>query len=212
MRHSGHFDLESCAVLGVGIGEPGCVCATLLGNRVPRTFTYRTPFFAGKAAVAHCLVFLWWMPVLNLFLIVHIYRTAKHELHLECAKAECDIVRKESEICKTRYPILLVHGIFFRDWQLFNYWGRIPAELQKNGAVIFYGKQQSAQSISESARELAAQIKAICTETGAEKVNIIAHSKGGLDCRCAMQDYGVSQICSISDNDQHTPPWMRFCR
>ena len=57
MRHSGHFDLESCAVLGVGIGEPGCVCATLLGNRVPRTFTYRTPFFAGKAAVAHCLVF-----------------------------------------------------------------------------------------------------------------------------------------------------------
>ena len=67
------------------------------------------------------LFFLWWMPVLNLFLIVHIYRTAKHELHLECAKAECDIVRKESEICKTRYPILLVHGIFFRDWQLFNY-------------------------------------------------------------------------------------------
>lgn len=59
--------------------------------------------------------------------------------------------------------------------------------------MIFYGKQQSAQSISESARELAAQIKAICTETGAEKVNIIAHSKGGLDCRCAMQDYGVSQ-------------------
>ena len=46
-----------CVVLGVGIGEPGCVCATLLGNRVPRTFTYRTPFFAGKAAVAHCLVF-----------------------------------------------------------------------------------------------------------------------------------------------------------
>lgn len=35
----------------------GVFCATLLGNRVPRTFTYRTPFFAGKAAVAHCLVF-----------------------------------------------------------------------------------------------------------------------------------------------------------
>ena len=28
-----------------------------VGNRVPRTFTYCTPFFAGKAAVAHCLVF-----------------------------------------------------------------------------------------------------------------------------------------------------------
>ncbi|MFQ9093106.1 MAG: esterase/lipase family protein [Ruminococcus sp.] len=146
-----------------------------------------------------------------MFLIVHIYRTAKHELHLECAKAECDIVRKESEICKTRYPILLVHGIFFRDWQLFNYWGRIPAELQKNGAVIFYGKQQSAQSISESARELAAQIKAICTETGAEKSTSLHIPKAVGLPMCTAGLWSLT-VCGITDNDQHTPSWMRFCR
>lgn len=139
------------------------------------------------------LFFLWWVPPLNLFLVGHIYHTAKRELQLECAKAECNVMRKESEICKTRYPILLVHGIFFRDWQFFNYWGRIPAELIRNGATIFYGKQQSAQSISVSAKELAAQIQSVIAETGAEKVNIIAHSKGGLDCRCAMQEYGAAK-------------------
>ena len=139
------------------------------------------------------LFFLWWVPPLNLFLVGHIYRTAKRELQLERAKAECNVMRKESEICKTKYPILLVHGIFFRDWQFFNYWGRIPAELIRNGATIFYGKQQSAQSISASAKELAAQIQSVIAETGAEKVNIIAHSKGGLDCRCAMQEYGAAK-------------------
>lgn len=139
------------------------------------------------------LFFCWWVPVLNLFLVVYIYRTAQRELHFECAKAELNQVRKESEICKTRYPILMVHGIFFRDWQFFNYWGRIPAELIRNGATVFYGKQQSAQSISGSARELAIQIQTICETTGAEKLNIIAHSKGGLDCRCAMQEYGAAK-------------------
>lgn len=139
------------------------------------------------------LFFWWWVPVLNLFLVLHIYRTAQRELHLECAKAEINAVRKESEICKTRYPILMVHGIFFRDWQYFNYWGRIPAELIRNGATVFYGNQQSAQSISDSAKELATQIRSICETTGAEKVNIIAHSKGGLDCRCAIQEYGAAQ-------------------
>ena len=35
------------------------------------------------------LFFLWWVPPLNLFLVGHVYRTAKRELQLECAKAEC---------------------------------------------------------------------------------------------------------------------------
>ena len=35
--------------------------------------------------------------------------------------------------CKTRYPIVLVHGIFSRDMKLLNYWGRIPAALIRNG-------------------------------------------------------------------------------
>lgn len=40
------------------------------------------------------LFFLWWVPPLNLFLVGHVYRTAKRELQLECAKAECNVMRK----------------------------------------------------------------------------------------------------------------------
>ncbi len=134
----------------------------------------------------------WWVPVLNLFLFAWICRVGKRELLFEQAKLELDNVRQENEICKTKYPILMVHGIFFRDWQYFNYWGRIPAALQKNGAVVYYGKQQSSRSIADSAQELAEQIQEILRETGAEKVNIIAHSKGGLDSRYAISQLGMA--------------------
>lgn len=101
--------------------------------------------------------------------------------------------RKEQQICKTRYPLLMVHGVFFRDFRYFNYWGRIPKELEQNGATIFYGNQQSAASVEKCGKELAARIKEIIQTTECEKVNIIAHSKGGLDSRSAITDRNISE-------------------
>ena len=98
----------------------------------------------------------------------------------------------ENEDCRTKYPILLVHGIFFRDWQLVNYWGRIPQALQKCGAVLYYGGQQSAAPVAVSAAELKARVEAVLAETGAEKINLIAHSKGGLDSRYAISRLGLA--------------------
>lgn len=87
----------------------------------------------------------------------------------------------------------MVHGIFFRDWQLINYWGRIPKELTRNGAVLYYGEQQSSAAVAESAAELRDQIQKIIAETGCGKVNIIAHSKGGLDSRYAISHLGMDR-------------------
>ncbi len=98
----------------------------------------------------------------------------------------------KDKACKTKYPILLVHGVFFRDSKRINYWGRIPKELEKNGAKIFYGNHQSASSVANSAKELTDRIIDIVTQTDCEKVNIIAHSKGGLDCRYAIANCGVA--------------------
>lgn len=86
----------------------------------------------------------------------------------------------------------MVHGVFFRDFRYLDYWGRIPAELEKNGTVIYYGNHQSAASVADSGAEIAARIKAVLQETGSEKVNIIAHSKGGLDSRlqCHVEEAG----------------------
>ena len=37
--------------------------------------------------------------------------------------------------CKTRYPILLLHGAGFRDLKRPLYWGRIPGALEAHGAA-----------------------------------------------------------------------------
>ena len=62
----------------------------------------------------------------------------------------------------------------------------MPKELEKNGAVIYYGNHPSAASVADSAEELAVRIKQIVEESGCGKINIIAHSKGVLDCRYAV--------------------------
>ena len=135
---------------------------------------------------------VWWVPVINLMLLGKICGIVKEEYRFETEKREMNRIRKSSELCRTRYPIVLVHGVFFRDRRLFNYWGRIPGELLRNGAEIFYGGQQSAAATENAAAELKENIMKIISETGCEKVNIIAHSKGGLESRCAISRHGLA--------------------
>ncbi len=133
-----------------------------------------------------------WIPFLNIWYLSKIIRITSGEVEFETEKWELDAVRAESEICKTKYPILMVHGVFFRDYRYINYWGRIPKELMCNGATVYYGQHQSAAAVEDSGRELAARIRQIIDETGCGKVNIIAHSKGGLDSRAAIAHCGMA--------------------
>lgn len=136
---------------------------------------------------------LWWCPILNIILLRNFCQTARREYVVECDRIELENARAESQICHTKYPLLMVHGIFFRDWQVFNYWGRIPASLIRNGAVVYYGNQQSTRAVCDGGREIRDKILKIVEETGAEKVNIIAHSKGGLDSRYAISCLGMDK-------------------
>ena len=133
-----------------------------------------------------------WIPIAQIYALCKIIRIAGNEVIYENEKYLLNQIRAENEECRTRYPILLVHGVFFRDFRFFNYWGRIPAELKKNGATVFYGNQQSAASVEKCGEELTERIKQIVQETGCEKVNIIAHSKGGLDSRYAISVCGAA--------------------
>ena len=132
------------------------------------------------------------IPGVNLFVLTRIINVTAGEVEFEVEK---EIVTHDpalAEICKTKYPIVLVHGVFFRDNKIFNYWGRVPRTLKLHGATIYYGAHQSALTVKESARELTARIKLIVERSGCEKVNIIAHSKGGLDCRYAISEFGLA--------------------
>lgn len=133
------------------------------------------------------------IPVVNLVMMNSIVLTALKEVQQEGKKEKINRSRKHQQLCKTKYPILLVHGVFFRDTKYFNYWGRIPKELQYHGASVYYGNHQSAAAIATSAQELLERVKQITEEIGCEKVNIIAHSKGGLDCRYAIDKLGMGQ-------------------
>lgn len=132
------------------------------------------------------------VPVANVIMLIHILRLVRREIRTETQKNQLNESRHEEQICKTKYPILMVHGFFFRDSKIINYWGRIPKELEKNGAQLFYGEHQSADAVAHSAQEIAWRVQDVLRKTGAEKVNIIAHSKGGLDCRYAMAELGMA--------------------
>lgn len=133
-----------------------------------------------------------WIPIAHLYALYKIIRITSNEVVYENEKYLLNQIRAENQECHTRYPVLLVHGVFFRDFRFFNYWGRIPAELKRNGATLFYGCQQSAASVAKCGEELSGRIKQIIQETGCEKVNIIAHSKGGLDSRYAISACGAA--------------------
>lgn len=132
------------------------------------------------------------IPIANLLALIVILRILREEIDVEYRKEQRNLARRDKQLCKTKYPLLLVHGVFFRDYKQFSYWGRIPKELEQNGARIFVGDHESARPVAQSAAELAERIKTIVQETGCEKVNIIAHSKGGLDCRYALSELGVA--------------------
>lgn len=140
-----------------------------------------------------------WLPFVNLFALMKIIRVASRETYFESEKITVNKNRANSQICRTKYPILFVHGVFFRDYKYLNYWGRIPKELKMNGAVIFYGNHQSAASVIDSGKELADRVRQIVGETGCGKLNIIAHSKGGLDSRYAVSQLGIENyIASLT--------------
>lgn len=92
-----------------------------------------------------------------------------------------------------KYPILLVHGMGFRDNKLIGYWGRIPKALEEVGCKVYFGCQDSNADIETNGKHIAERINQIIEETGAEKVNIIAHSKGGLDSRYAISSLNMGE-------------------
>lgn len=99
----------------------------------------------------------------------------------------------------TKYPIVLVHGMGFRDRKHICYWGRIPKVLRRHGAAVYFGEQDSNGSIETNARQLAKRIDEILAKTHAPKVNVLAHSKGGLEMRYLISSMGYGdRIASLT--------------
>lgn len=132
------------------------------------------------------------IPVINIAVLIYMSKIAGEEYDHEVYKVAALTQHAENQSCKTRYPILMVHGVGFRDLKYFNYWGRIPKELIRCGATVYYGNQEAFGRVEYNAEDIKKRILQIVEETGCEKVNIIAHSKGGLDSRYAAGELGMA--------------------
>ncbi|MFV0538487.1 MAG: esterase/lipase family protein [Dysgonomonas sp.] len=98
---------------------------------------------------------------------------------------------------RLKYPIVLVHGIAAKDSKLF--WGRIPEKLKSTGLDIYLGNTDSWGGVESNALSLKSRIDSILEECGAEKVNLIAHSKGGIDSRFLISTLGYApKIASLT--------------
>lgn len=80
---------------------------------------------------------------------------------------------------QTKYPIVLVHGLFgFDNIGPVEYWYGIPAALRADGAKVYVVQVAAANSTEVRGEQLLTQVKKILAVTGAAKVNLIGHSHG----------------------------------
>jgi triacylglycerol lipase len=81
---------------------------------------------------------------------------------------------------QTKYPIVLVHGLFgFDNIGPLEYWYGIPSALRSGGAKVYVTSVSAANSTEVRGEQLLSQVKQIIAATGSGKVNLIGHSHGG---------------------------------
>jgi len=92
-----------------------------------------------------------------------------------------------SDYTKTRYPIVLAHGMggFKQLFGVYDYWYGIVPALREGGATVFVTQVSQLNSTEARGEQLIDQIELIVAMTGFPKVNLIGHSHGGLDVRYA---------------------------
>ncbi len=94
------------------------------------------------------------------------------------------------EFLPTRYPVVFVNGIDVSF--AFRYSERIFAVMRERGGHdVHFAVVPPYEGVPSRTRVLWAHVQDILQETGAEKVNLICHSLGGLDCRYLVSPGGV---------------------
>lgn len=91
----------------------------------------------------------------------------------------------------TKYPVILVHGMMIRDFRFYRSFRVIESFLRDNGVKVYVSNQDAIGTVSGNAGQLRDEIEKICAKEKCDKVNIIAHSKGGLDSRYLISTLGM---------------------
>lgn len=83
----------------------------------------------------------------------------------------------------TKYPIVLVHGMILKDFRFWRAFRKIKDSLTEEGFRVHVLTHDGIGTMATNAAQMKEMIEKILLSEQAEKVNIIAHSKGGIDSR-----------------------------
>ncbi|ROZ83013.1 triacylglycerol lipase [Pseudomonas neustonica] len=105
-----------------------------------------------------------------------------------------------SQYTKTKYPIVLAHGMLGFDSLLgVDYWYGIPAALRKDGATVYTTEVSQLDTSEARGEQLLAQVEEIVAISGKQKVNLVGHSHGGPTARyvAAVRPDLVASVTSV---------------
>lgn len=100
----------------------------------------------------------------------------------------------------TKYPIVLVHGLFgFDNIGPVEYFYGVPSALRADGAKVYTSQVAAANSTEVRGEQLLSQVKQILAVTGSGKINLIGHSHGGPTARyvASVRPDLVASVTSI---------------
>ena len=105
-----------------------------------------------------------------------------------------------SSVRHAAYPLVLVHGYSgFNHIGSLDYFYGVADTLTKQGHRVFVPQLDAFNTSEVRGAQLVAFLEQRLAESGAQKVNLICHSQGGLDCRYAATklDGRISAIVTI---------------
>lgn len=100
---------------------------------------------------------------------------------------------------ESRYPFILVHGIVIKDFKYLRAFGRIEKVLKAKGYTVYTAKTDGFGTIENNAEQLKKHVEEILEKEHADKINIIAHSKGGLDSKYMIENLDMAdRVASLT--------------
>lgn len=117
--------------------------------------------------------------------------------HSAVVKATCT---SNCDLITTRFPVIMLHGFLGTDsyFGILDYFSGIISPLRNLGLEVYTPSAGLLETSTARAQAFASQIDDAIAETGARKVNIVAHSQGGLDARVIASPNGLKRGDNIA--------------
>lgn len=104
--------------------------------------------------------------------------------------------QSSSERCLTTYPIVFAHGFAAKEGMIgfLDYFYNVEEAIVAEGGTTFTPVVNAMDNIENKAKSFKRQVDEYMLLTGAEKVNIIGHSHGGVYTRYAISMLGMDTV------------------